>query len=236
MQPTRIEPFLSVDAYLDGELASDVRHEYVDGEVYAMVRASDRHGLIAGNLHSALNLRLPDCCQVFMADMKVRIQTTERDIFYYPDLLVSCDPGDRERYYRERPCLVVEVLSPPTERLDRFEKFLFYRQLDSLEEYVLVAQEYRQLEVFCRDEQWKATKYTEGTVPLRSVDLSVTHWERRLSSRPRVPGARRPRHAICGAARMVRPADLPSGREPGHDGDDGEAERIESYPRRGEPA
>ncbi len=87
---------------------------------------------------------------------------------------VSCDPGDRERYCRERPCLVIEVLSPHTERLDRFEKSLFYRQLDSLEEYLLVAQDYRQLEVLRRAEQWQATKYRQGTVPLQSVDLSVT--------------------------------------------------------------
>ncbi|MEY6430870.1 Uma2 family endonuclease [Thioalkalicoccus limnaeus] len=174
MQPKRVEPFLSVDEYLEGELSSRVRHEYVDGEVYAMVGASDRHGLITLNLAGALSQRLPDRCQVFMADMKVRIQTAERDIFYYPDVLVSCDPADRERYYRERPCLVVEVLSPHTERLDRFEKFLFYRQLDALAEYVLVAQDFRQLEVYRRVDQWQATKYTEGTVPLHSVDLEVT--------------------------------------------------------------
>ena len=174
MQPTRIEPFLSVDAYLDGELASDVRHEYVDGEVYAMVGASDRHGLIAGNLHSALNLRLPDCCQVFMADMKVRIQTTERDIFYYPDVLVSCDVRDRETDYRQYPCLVVEVLSPHTERIDRFEKSLFYRQPDTLQEYVLVSQDYRQLEVSRRADQWRCTEYIEGEVPFHSIELSVS--------------------------------------------------------------
>jgi len=174
MQPERLTPFLSADEYLEGELASELRHEYVDGEVYAMVGASDRHGLITLNLAGVLSLRLPEQCQVFASDMKARIQTAERDIFYYPDVLVSCDPSDRERYYRERPCLVVEVLSPQSERLDRFEKFLFYRQLDSLAEYVLVAQDYRQLEVFRRDEQWRATKYTEGSVPLRSVELAVT--------------------------------------------------------------
>jgi Uma2 family endonuclease len=150
-----------------------VRHEYVDGEVYAMVGASDRHGLIAGNLHTALNRHLPDRCQVFMSDMKVRIKTAERDIFYYPDLLVSCDPRDREPYYRRYPCLVAEVLSPHAERLDRFEKFLFYRQLDTLEEYLLVSQDYRQVEVFRRAEQWQVTRYTIGEVPLLSVDLAV---------------------------------------------------------------
>ncbi len=75
MQPRTIRTFLSVDDYLAGELASQVRHEYVDGEIYAMVGASDQHGLIAGNLHTALNQQLPERCQVFMCDMKVRIRT-----------------------------------------------------------------------------------------------------------------------------------------------------------------
>lgn len=174
MQPQTTATFLSVDDYLAGELESQVRHEYVDGEIYAMVGASDRHGLIAGNLHSALNQRLPDRCQVFMSDMKVRIRTAERDIFYYPDVLVSCDPSDREPYYRQHPCLIAEVLSPHTARLDRFEKFLFYQQIDALEEYLLVSQDYRQVEVFRRADQWQATRYTKGEVPLHSVDLSVT--------------------------------------------------------------
>jgi Uma2 family endonuclease len=165
---------LSVDAYLEGEVESQVRHEYVDGEIYAMVGASDRHGLITLNLAGYLSQRLPDRCQVFSSDMKVRLRAAEREIFYYPDVLVSCDPRDREPYYRQYPCLVIEVLSPHTARLDRFEKFMFYRQLDTLEEYLLVSQEYRQVEVFRRSEQWGGTRYTKGEVPLQSVDLAVT--------------------------------------------------------------
>ena len=174
MQPQTTTTFLSVDAYLEGELESQVRHEYVDGEIYAMVGASDRHGLITLNLAGYLSQRLPDRCQVFSSDMKVRLRAAEREIFYYPDVLVSCDPRDREPYYRQYPCLVIEVLSPHTARLDRFEKFMFYRNLDSLEEYLLVSQEYRQVEVFRRSEQWGATCYTKGEVPLQSVDLVVT--------------------------------------------------------------
>jgi len=174
MQPQTTTTFLSVDEYLAGELESQVRHEYVDGEVYAMVGASDRHGLITLNLAGLLSQRLPDRCQVFSSDMKVRIRTAERDIFYYPDVLVSCDPRDREPYYRQYPCLVVEVLSPHTARLDRFEKFMFYRQLDTLQEYLLVSQDYRQVEVFRRSDQWHGTRYTTGEVPLQSVGLAVT--------------------------------------------------------------
>lgn len=94
MQPqTTTTTFLAVDAYLEGELESRTRHEYVDGEIYAMVGASDRHGLITLNLAGLLSQRLPDRCQVFSSDMKVRVQTVERDIFYYPDVLVSCNPA-----------------------------------------------------------------------------------------------------------------------------------------------
>ena len=173
MQPNANTTLIAIDDYLDGERDSAIRHEYVDGEVYAMVGASDRHGLITLNLAGALSQRLPDRCQVFMSDMKVRIQAGERDFFYYPDVLVSCDPHDRESYYRQFPCLVIEVLSPPTARLDRFEKFMFYRCLDSLEEYLLVSQDYRQVEVFRRADQWRASTYIEGEVPLHSVDLAV---------------------------------------------------------------
>jgi Uma2 family endonuclease len=109
-----------------------------------------------------------------MSDMKVRIQTAERDIFYYPDVLVSCDVRDRETDYRQYPCLVVEVLSPHTERIDRFEKSLFYRQLDTLQEYVLVSQDYRQLEVSRRAEQWRCPEYIEGEVPFHPIELSVS--------------------------------------------------------------
>jgi Uma2 family endonuclease len=173
MQPPTSRTVLTVDEFLAGELESQVRHEYVDGEIYAMVGASDRHGLISLNLAGLLSQRLPDRCQAFSADMKIRIRAADRNVFYYPDVLVSCDPRDRETYYRQYPCLVIEVLSPHTARLDRFEKFLFYRQLDTLEEYVLVSQDFRQIEVFRRADQWQVTVYAKGEVPLHSVDLAV---------------------------------------------------------------
>jgi Uma2 family endonuclease len=174
MQPQTTGSFLSVEDYLAGELESKVRHEYVDGEICAMVGASDRHGLIMLNLAGLLSQRLPERCQVFSSDMKVRIRTAERNIFfYYPDVLVSRDPRDREPYYRQYPCLIAEVLSPHTARLDRFEKFLFYQQLDTLEECLLVSQDYRQVEVFRRADQWQAARYTKGEVPLQSVDLAT---------------------------------------------------------------
>lgn len=174
---------MSVEEYLQGEQNSHVRHEYVNGHVYAMVGGSDRHGLITANLGGLLNVRLPDTCQVFIADMKVRIKTQEQEIFYYPDVLVSCDERDRETYYRSHPCLIVEVLSPSTERLDRFEKFLFYQRLNSLQEYVLVAQDMVEIHVFRRSNQWGAEVYSEGEIRLESVGLviAVDDFYRRVS-------------------------------------------------------
>lgn len=174
MQPQRLSSCISVEDYLYGEQDGQVRHEYVDGEVYAMVGASDRHCLIAGNLFTILNTRLPEHCQAFISDMKVHIRVDEKDIFYYPDISVSCDTKDRETYYRERPCLVIEVLSPSTERLDRFEKRSFYCGLGSLEEYVLVSQDYRLVEIYRRSDNWEATHYKKGDlVAFQSVGLEV---------------------------------------------------------------
>jgi len=173
VQPHPLPPGLSVADYLAGEQASQVRHEYVDGAVFAMGGASDRHNLVAGNLHTLLNTRLPERCQVFMSDMKVRIRTTEQDVFYYPDVVVSCDPTDRERYFREQPVLVAEVLSASTERVDLFEKLFLYQRLESLQEYLIIAQDFREVRVFRRTDRWRPRLLTEGELRLESVDLTL---------------------------------------------------------------
>lgn len=84
---------ITIEDYLEGELLSDIRHEYIDGEVYAMVGASAAHNIIVGNLFAALHAHLRGGpCQVFMADMKTHIQWQEGERFYYPDIQVCCDP------------------------------------------------------------------------------------------------------------------------------------------------
>lgn len=118
---------LSVEDYLAGEIDSPVRHEYVGGEIYARAGASDRHNRIAINLTSRLDAHLAgDACAVFMSGMKVRVAPT---VFYYPDVVVACDPPGADPYVRVDPRLVVEVTSPSTERVDRHEKRLAYTQL-----------------------------------------------------------------------------------------------------------
>src|SRR2546421_12532355 len=112
MSRLKVKPYLSVADYLAGERDVDVRHEYVDGQVYAMAGASDRHNRIALNIASRLNDQLADDrCEAFMADMKVRV--TE-DLYYYPDVVVTCDPPGGDPYFRTQPRLIVEVLSPST--------------------------------------------------------------------------------------------------------------------------
>jgi Uma2 family endonuclease len=165
---------ISEEEYLTGEQESTIRHEYVNGQVYAMAEASDKHNLIAVNMSSLLNTQLPDHCEVFIADMKVRIQTKQDIIFYYPDVMVSCAEDDQATYYREGPCLIIEVLSQSTERQDRFEKFWTYQQIPTLQDYLLLAQDRQHATLFRRSNEWQPEAYREGTFHLTSVNLDIS--------------------------------------------------------------
>ena len=143
------QQLLSVEDYLEGERLSEIRHEYIGGYVYAMAGASDDHNRIVGNIYSALHQRLRGKrCEPFMADMKLKIPGGQA--FYYPDVLVACDPADNAKYYRERPTVVFEVLSPETERSDQREKWYAYALVQSLKVYVLVSRENRELTLLRR--------------------------------------------------------------------------------------
>ena len=167
-------PGISEEDYIRGEQESSIRHEYIGGLVYAMVGASDKHNLVAGNAFSLLHAYLPEHCEVFMADMKIRMEIQRETLFYYPDVLVSCAADDRAAYYREQPCLIIEVLSFSTVRQDRFEKFLSYKQISSLQEYLLLEQEFREATLFRRKYGWQPEVYREGTFHLNSVNLDMT--------------------------------------------------------------
>jgi len=167
---------IAVEEYLQGELRSDVRHEYLAGEVYAMAGAGEKHNRISLNI--AFHLRAASrgkTCGVFISDMKLRIDAS--DSFYYPDVLVSCDPADTQSLFKRLPCLLVEVLSPCTEAIDRREKLLAYRKLPSLRHYLLVSQEQRSVQWHQRDEadQWLISDMEgSGTLMLDCPDLTVT--------------------------------------------------------------
>ena len=134
--------WLSVEDYLAFKERGEIKHEYINGEIYAMAGASVRHNRIAGNLFARLLAHLRGSpCQVFFADVKLHLKELGADIFYYPDLMVCCDPNDRDPYYRTRPCLIIEVLSNETARIDRGEKLFAYARLDSLQGYLLLEQD-----------------------------------------------------------------------------------------------
>lgn len=175
MPPIRAtSPLVSIEEYLAGEQQSEIRHEYIDGQVYAVGGASDRHGLIVNALAFALTpAARRKGCQLFTSDMKVRLNIADKAVFYYPDLLLACDPTDRDPYFRAGPCLIVEVLSETTERIDRREKFLAYQTLPSLQEYVLVATDARRVEVYRRTDGWMPEYATEGGIRLDCLDATV---------------------------------------------------------------
>ena len=166
---------ISIDDYLEGELISDIKHEYINGEVFAMAGARRAHNVISMTLANLLYNHLRGTpCQVFNSDMKVGVLTATDDIFYYPDVQVSCEKNGNDHYNAE-PKLIIEVLSDSTERKDRVEKFYTYRKLASLEEYVLVAQDSLRIEIYRRRNGWDLELLGENdSFQFESVELNLT--------------------------------------------------------------
>jgi Uma2 family endonuclease len=162
---------LTPEEYLSHEARSEVRHEYLGGMLYAMAGASEEHNIISLNLAAALRSHLRDKpCRVFMADMKVRVHIATEHVFYYPDVMVAGDARDTDRYSKRYPKVLIEVLSQETERTDRREKFLSYSGIETLEEYVLVAQDKVEVTIFRRTNQWQPEMVTE-TLQLPSLEF-----------------------------------------------------------------
>lgn len=162
--------------YLAWELLAPTKHEFVQGETFAMAGAGESHVTISLNIASALKQHLRGTpCRTYMADMKVRVQAV--DGFFYPDVLVTCSPADAQRHdVKEEPTLLVEVLSPSTAAYDRGLKFEYYRTLPSLQEYVLVDPERASVEVFRRNASglWVLHPFAAAQpVELASVQLSL---------------------------------------------------------------
>jgi Uma2 family endonuclease len=150
---------MTFDEYLAFEDATPVRHELMDGRAYAMAGASDVHNLLCTNLTLAIGGPLQGRCQVFQGGMKLRVEHSPNSDAYYPDLMVSCSQTDRHKLYRAEPVLLIEVLSPSTERVDRGEKRLTYLRIPSLIEYVLIAQDIPKVEVMRRRTSWAVEEY-----------------------------------------------------------------------------
>ena len=169
---------ITPETYLTAEMNAPIRSEYVDGEVYAMAGASDGHVTITGNLFALLKPQLRGSgCKAYINDMKLRIG--EDDAYFYPDLMLSCDAADHQRnYVKHSPSLIVDVLSPGTEAYYRGGKFAYYRQLNSLQEYVLIDPRLYRVDVFRRtpNNRWELFNFegADALIEFASINLHCT--------------------------------------------------------------
>ena len=162
--------------FLDWEARQPERHEYFGGEIFAMAGGTERHARIIGNLFFQLRLALKEKgCTVYTDALRVRVEA--EDLFTYPDLSIVCGPGtfyDDKRTTLLDPTLLVEVLSDSTETYDRTTKWRFYRQIPSLQTYVMVSQRGRAVDLITRDgEDWRLRADADGSVQIESLGLSL---------------------------------------------------------------
>jgi len=164
--------WISEDAYLQSELLSETKHEYIDGAVYAMTGASKNHQRITANVLSDLLTQLRNTSfEAFASAMKVKVGSK----FFYPDVMVVCKDDSGSDYYTENPVIIVEVLSKSTRRMDQTAKKFAYQALPTLQEYVLIEQDFVDFEVCRRSEGWISRHYFMGdNVAFDSVGLTLS--------------------------------------------------------------
>ena len=172
MQNAKSNEFITVEDYLAGELVSEIKHEYVDGQVYAMSGASRNHVRIVQNLSQYVGLHLDDSpCEPMASDMKVKASSSK---YRYPDFMVVCDDTEEHDYFTENPVILVEVLSRSTRKIDEQTKRIEYINLPSLLEYVIVEQDVADISVFRKKDQWRPTHYFLGEdITFESIGLTL---------------------------------------------------------------
>ncbi|WP_420128668.1 Uma2 family endonuclease [Longimicrobium sp.] len=170
-------PYATPAEYLAAERKAAEKSEYINGHVYAMAGASRVHNLIVVNTVSELRTQLRGRrCEAYANDMRVKVERT--GMYTYPDVIGLCE---EPRFEDENvdtllnPTVIIEVLSPSTERYDRGEKFAHYRRLESLREYILIAQDIRRIDHYLRDgDTWVLTEVSEPESALVISSLSCT--------------------------------------------------------------
>ena len=175
--PPLAQPLITPAEYLSVERGAASRSEYVNGRVYALAGASRVHNLIAVNTVSELRAQLRGRpCEVYVNDMRVKVERT--GMYTYPDVVGLCEEPRFEDEHLDtllNPAVIIEVLSPSTERYDRGEKFAHYRRLASLQEYVLIAQDIRRIDHYRRDgDSWVLTEVSEPDAALVLASLGAT--------------------------------------------------------------
>jgi len=163
---------ISEEDYLEGELHSDIKHEYIDGEVYAMSGAKAAHNRIAGNIYRKFGNHLEGSpCEAFTSDMKVKTGSN----YFYPDVLVDCSNLEDSGLFTESPVILVEVLSRSTRKTDETIKRSAYLQIPTLQEYVLIEQDLVDIEVVRKSEGWRSKRYFLGDeITFESIGLTLS--------------------------------------------------------------
>jgi Uma2 family endonuclease len=171
------EPISTAD-YLSGELISPIKHEFVDGIVYAMSGATANHNRIATNSTVLIGMQLRGKrCQIFNSDMKVRVRQTRSTRFYYSDVSVDCQPGSGGDTFIDNPVVVVEVLSESTRRVDEYEKREAYLSINSLAVYILLEHNSMEALVYRRmDEGFSREVYasSDAVIALPEIDCELS--------------------------------------------------------------
>lgn len=163
---------ISIEEYLEGEIISDIRHEYIDGEVFAMSGASLNHNRISGNIFSEFRQNLKgSTCEPFNQDLKLKLDNQYR----YPDIMVVCDNDFKDDdYSTQTPVIIIEVLSKSTRKIDTTEKLKAYLKIDSLKEYILIEQDIAEIEVMRRKNHWQSERFYLGdSVYFDAIDLTI---------------------------------------------------------------
>lgn len=166
-------PRLTAEEYLEWEHQQDTRHELVDGYLYGMTGASLRHDEISMNLAAALHAHLRDRhCRVYKSDIKIQVAND----FYYPDIVVRCadDSSGSDKFFLADPQVIIEVLSPSTQRFDRGDKRLAYQQIPSLTDYILVAQDAILVDHFIGNDLPIRKILPADTLVIESLQFSIT--------------------------------------------------------------
>ena len=168
-------PKLTPEEYFAWEEQQQIKHEYFDGEVFAMSGGTQNHGRISGKIFSEIDNHLDGSdCVALNSDVRVKLQESEK--YTYPDVSVTCDERDRETtQYITYPCLIIEVLSPSTEAYDRGNKFELYRKSSTLREYALVSADKIAIDLHQKNDRnrWELIYYRAGdTVELESINLT----------------------------------------------------------------
>ncbi len=163
---------ISAEEYLAGELISEIKHHLIDGQVYAMTGASANHERIAVNILAEFRSHFKNSsCEPFGSDMKVNVNSN----FFYPDVIVVCDFDESQPTFTNSPTIIVEVLSKSTRRIDETTKRFNYINIPDLQEYVLIEQDFVDIEVVRKSQGWQPKHYFLGDeVTFESIDLTLS--------------------------------------------------------------